>query len=184
MAASAKRWRAAPLGFGKPVLYHSRRPVEAPELAGKARHTALDELLQRADIVVAVLPLSNETRGLMGARQFGLMKSGAIFINGARGAIVQDAALLHALDQGTLRATGLDVFATEPLPLDSPLRTHPKVTALPHIGSATYETRHAIAELACTNLLQALAGERVPFAVRSVQGAADPPASNGAPCSG
>ncbi|MBT9474478.1 D-glycerate dehydrogenase [Polaromonas sp.] len=156
--------RRAALGFGMPVLYHSRRPVDlataSPELVGKATHTPLDELLQRADIVAAVLPLSDETRGLMGERAFGLMKPGAIFINGARGAIVQETALLRALDHGTLRAAGLDVFATEPLPLDSPLRSHPKVTALPHIGSATVETRHAMAVLATSNLLQALAGER------------------------
>lgn len=156
--------RRAALGFGMPVLYHSRRPVDlataSPELAGKATHTPLDALLQRADIVAAVLPLSDETRGLMGERAFGLMKPGAIFINGARGAIVQEDALLRALDHGTLRAAGLDVFATEPLPLDSPLRSHPKVTALPHIGSATFETRHAMAVLATSNLLQALAGER------------------------
>ncbi|MBA3057274.1 MAG: D-glycerate dehydrogenase [Gammaproteobacteria bacterium] len=156
--------RRAALGFGMPVLYHSRHPVdlaqELPALAGKARHTPLDELLQRADIVAAVLPLSSETRRLMGAREFALMKPGAIFVNGARGAIVQEEALLAALDHGTLRAAGLDVFATEPLPLDSPLRTHPKVTALPHIGSATFETRQAMAALATSNLLQALAGER------------------------
>jgi gluconate 2-dehydrogenase len=160
--------RRAALGFGMPVLYHSRHPVdlahELPELAGKAVHTPLDDLLQCADIVAVVLPLSKETRGLMGAREFGLMKPGAIFINGARGAIVQEDALLQALNHGTLRAAGLDVFATEPLPLDSPLRLHPKVTALPHIGSATFETRQAMALLATTNLLQALAGER-PVAV-------------------
>ncbi|MDB5928992.1 MAG: D-isomer specific 2-hydroxyacid dehydrogenase, NAD-binding protein, partial [Polaromonas sp.] len=160
--------RRAALGFGMPVLYHSRRPVDlaqaAPDLAGKALHTPLDELLRRADIVAAVLPLSGQTRGLMDAREFGLMKPGAIFINGGRGATVQEDALLDALDQGTLRAAGLDVFATEPLPLDSALRAHPKVTALPHIGSATFETRHAMAVLATTNLLQALAGER-PLAV-------------------
>jgi len=68
-------------------------------------------------------------------------------------------ALLEALDQGTLRAAGLDVFATEPLPMDSPLRTHPRVTPLPHIGSATHETRRAMAELATENLLTALDGE-------------------------
>lgn len=156
--------RRAALGFGMPVLYHNRRPIdvakESPELAGKVTHTALDDLLSRADIVAAVLPLSAETRGLMGAREFGLMKPGAIFVNGARGAIVQEDALLNALDHGILRAAGLDVFATEPLPMDSPLRTHPKVTALPHIGSATFETRHAMAVLATSNLLQALAGER------------------------
>jgi gluconate 2-dehydrogenase len=166
--------RRAALGFGMPVLYHSRRPVDlarqAPELAGKAAHTPLDELLQRADIVAAVLPLSNETRGLMGAREFALMKPGAIFINGGRGATVQEEALLHALDHGTLRAAGLDVFATEPLPMDSPLRTHPQVTALPHIGSATFETRHAMAVLATTNLLQALAGERPTAVFETVAG--------------
>ncbi|MDB5938350.1 MAG: D-isomer specific 2-hydroxyacid dehydrogenase, NAD-binding protein [Polaromonas sp.] len=156
--------RRAALGFGMPVLYHSRRPVDlasdAPDLSGKAAHTPLDELLARADIVAAVLPLSPATRGLMGAREFGLMKPGAIFVNGGRGATVDETALLQALDHGSLRAAGLDVFATEPLPLDSPLRTHPQVTALPHIGSATLETRHAMAELATTSLLQALAGQR------------------------
>jgi phosphogluconate 2-dehydrogenase len=160
--------RRAALGFGMPVLYHSRHGVDltaaAPELAGKAIHTPMDELLQRADIVAVVLPLSKATRGLMGEREFALMKPGAIFVNGARGAIVQETALLNALDHGTLRAAGLDVFATEPLPLDSPLRTHPKVTALPHIGSATFETRHAMAEMASTNLLLALAGE-TPLAI-------------------
>lgn len=160
--------RRGALGFGMPVLYHSRRPVDlqtqAPELVGRARHRPLDALLQQADIVALVLPLTPDTRGLMDARAFGRMKPGAIFINGARGAIVQEDALLHALDHGTLRAAGLDVFATEPLPLDSPLRKHPKVTALPHAGSATHETRHAMAEMATTNLLQALAGQ-VPRAV-------------------
>ena len=156
--------RRAALGFGMPVLYHARRAVDlaaqAPELQGRARHTPLNDLLANSDIVVAMLPLSNETRGLMGAFEFGRMKPGAIFINGGRGATVQEDALRHALDHGTLRAAGLDVFATEPLPMNSPLRTHPKVTALPHIGSATLETRHAMAVLATSNLLQALAGER------------------------
>lgn len=158
--ALAKR---AALGFGMPVLYHARRPVsleqDCPELLGKAIPTPLDDVLRQADIVALVLPLSEHTRGLIGAREFGLMKPSAIFINGARGPIVDEAALLEALNSGGLRAAGLDVFATEPLPLDSPLRTHPKVTALPHIGSATFETRHAMATLATTNLLLALSGQ-------------------------
>jgi len=166
--------RRAALGFGMPVLYHSRNPVNLrasePALTGKALHTPVDDLLARADIVVATLPLSDETRGFMGAAQFARMKPGAIFINGGRGATVQEDALLNALDNGHLRAAGLDVFATEPLPLDSPLRTHPRVTALPHIGSATFETRHAMAVLATSNLLQALAGER-PEAVFGASGA-------------
>ncbi len=156
--------RRAALGFAMPVLYHNRRPVDVPELAGRAKHVPLDDLLGQADIVAVTLPLNDETRGLMGEREFALMKPGAIFVNGARGAIVQEQALLGALDRGTLRAAGLDVFATEPLPANSPLRAHPKVTCLPHIGSATHETRHAMAELATTNLLKALAGE-APIAV-------------------
>ena len=165
--------RRAALGFGMPVLYHSRNPVNLratePALTGKALHTPVDELLARADIVVATLPLSDETRGFMDAQKFAQMKPGAIFINGGRGATVQEDALLNALDNGHLRAAGLDVFATEPLPMDSPLRTHPRVTALPHIGSATFETRHAMAVLATRNLLQALAGE-TPGAVFDTSG--------------
>ena len=156
--------RRAALGFGMPVLYHARRPVDlaaqAPELRGRATHTPLDELLARSDIVLAMLPLTDATRGMIDAAFFARMKPGASFINGGRGATVNEDALLHALDHGTLRAAGLDVFAKEPLPADSPLRTHPRVTPLPHIGSATHETRHAMAELATTNLLQVLAGEK------------------------
>jgi gluconate 2-dehydrogenase len=156
--------RRGALGFGMPVLYHSRRPVDlatqAPELQGRATHTPLDELLARSDIVLAMLPLTDATRGMIDAGFFARMKPGAAFINGGRGATVNEEALLHALDHGTLRAAGLDVFAKEPLPTDSALRIHPRVTPLPHIGSATHETRYAMAELATTNLLQVLAGEK------------------------
>jgi gluconate 2-dehydrogenase len=164
--------RRAALGFGMPVLFHNRSVVnvaeDAPELYGKVTSVAMDDLLQRADIIAVVLPLSDATRSLIGAREFALMKPGAIFVNGARGAIVHEPALLHALNHGTLRAAGLDVFATEPLPQNSPLRTHPKVTALPHIGSATHETRYAMAKMATSNLLLALSG-KLPLAVFSAQ---------------
>ena len=160
--------RRAALGFGMPVLYHARRPVDlamqAPTLLGHARHTPLGELLAHSDFVVSMLPLSDSTRSLIDARVFAAMKPGAVFINGGRGATVDEIALLAALDHGSLRAAGLDVFAIEPLPLSSPLRTHSRVTALPHVGSATHETRYAMAELATTNLLRALAGERPPVA--------------------
>lgn len=155
--------RRAALGFGMDVLYHSRRPVDLSEsvdsadLAGRVAHRTLDELLAQSDTVALTLPLTAESQGLMNAERFQAMKPGAIFINGSRGGIVEEPALLAALDSGHLRAAGLDVFATEPLPLDSPLRLHPRVTALPHIGSATHETRAAMAELATSNLLHALA---------------------------
>jgi len=152
--------RRAALGFGMEVLYVNEAAAEPPDLVGRATRTDLDDALRRADIVAVTLPLTDGTRGLMGPHEFALMKPGAIFVNGARGQIVQEDALLAALDSGHLRAAGLDVFATEPLPQDSPLRCHPRVTALPHIGSATHETRRAMAELATCNLLDALAGRQ------------------------
>ncbi len=151
--------RRAALGFGMPVLYFD--PLAAPpaELQGRAERAPLERLLREADIVVSTLPLSDDTRGLMNAAAFAAMKPGAVFVNGSRGGIVDEAALIDALDRGMLRAAGLDVFAIEPLPIDSPLRTHPKVTPLPHAGSATHETRRQRAELATDNLLRVLAGE-------------------------
>jgi len=88
------------------------------------------------------------------------MKPGAIFINNRRGAIMQEAALPDALNCENLRAARLDVFATEPLPMDSTLRLDSKITALAHMGSATFETRHAVVVRATTHRLQALAGGR------------------------
>ncbi|MEY5099111.1 MAG: putative 2-Ketogluconate-6-phosphate reductase [Pseudomonadota bacterium] len=152
--------RRAALGFGMKVVYVNDCEIDVAGLAGHVRRAPLDEALACADIVCVTLPLTDETRGLMGAREFGLMKRGAFFVNGARGPIVQEDALLAALDSGHLQGAGLDVFAKEPLPLDSPLRTHARVTPLPHIGSATHETRRAMAELATDNLLAALDGQR------------------------
>jgi gluconate 2-dehydrogenase len=152
--------RRAALGFAMPVLYSNPVAATPPELGGHAVHTNLERLLAESDIVALTVPLTDETRGLMNARRLSAMKRGAILVNGSRGAIVDETALLAALDAGHLKAAGLDVFAVEPLPLDSALRTHPRVTALPHIGSATHETRHAMAEMATTHLLQALAGIR------------------------
>ncbi|WP_321799190.1 D-glycerate dehydrogenase [Caballeronia sp. J97] len=152
--------RRAALGFGMPVLFHDPFDVPVPAmLAGHARRASFSDVLAQADIVALTLPLSDDTRGLMDAQAFAAMKPDAIFVNGSRGAIVREDALLAALDRGHLRAAGLDVFAIEPLAQDSPLRTHPKVTPLPHIGSATHETRRAMAELATDNLLRALDGE-------------------------
>ena len=153
--------RRAALGFGMPVVFHDPFAVQVPaSLAGHAVRASFDDVLARADIVALTLPLSDETRGLMDAQAFAAMKRGAIFVNGSRGAIVREDALLAALDSGHLRAAGLDVFAVEPLAQDSPLRTHPKVTPFPHIGSATHETRRAMAELATDNLLRVLDGEK------------------------
>ncbi|HEX7387307.1 MAG TPA: D-glycerate dehydrogenase [Castellaniella sp.] len=152
--------RRAALGFGMPVIYHSRHPVGSglPSSA-KVSGGSLGDVLERSDFVVVMVPLTAQTRGMLGAEAFARMKPGAILINAARGPIVQESALLEALDSGHLRAAGLDVFDIEPLPLDSRLRDHPRILALPHMGSATHETRTAMADMAVSNLLSVLRGD-------------------------
>jgi glyoxylate reductase len=150
------------VGFAMPILYHNRRPVPALEAQTGAQYRPLDDLLREADIIVVLLPLTDETRGLFGAREFALMKPTAVFVNVARGAIVNEEALYAALEQGRPWAAGLDVFAQEPIGADHPLLSLPNVVALPHIGSATVATRTRMATLAATNLVAALTGQRVP----------------------
>ncbi|WP_019937947.1 D-glycerate dehydrogenase [Bordetella sp. FB-8] len=156
--------RRAALGFAMQVLYTNTGPVQVPELQGKARHVPMDQALAGADIVVSTLPLTPQTRHLINDTTLAQMRPGAFLINGSRGGIVDADALLRALDSGHLRGAGLDVFEPEPLPLDSALRTHPRVTPLPHAGSATHETRRAMAEMAVDNLLALLAGATPPAA--------------------
>lgn len=147
-------------GFGMPVIYHSHSPKPAVEQRFNAQYRSLPELLQQADFVCLTLPLTVETEGLIGAEQFALMRSETIFINISRGKVVDETALIEALRSGQIRAAGLDVFEREPLNPDSPLLQLNNVVATPHIGSATHETREAMATCAVDNLLAALAGER------------------------
>ena len=147
-------------GFGMPVIYHSNTPKPAVEARFNAQYRSLDELLQQADFVCLTLPLTPQTENLMGAEQFALMRPESIFINISRGKVVDEPALINALKQGQIRGAGLDVFVREPLEPTSPLLQLDNVVATPHIGSATYETREAMARCAVDNLLAALAGER------------------------
>ncbi|CRL52430.1 bifunctional glyoxylate/hydroxypyruvate reductase B [Pseudomonas sp. P154a] len=147
-------------GFGMPVIYHSHSPKPAVEARFNAQYRSLTELLQQADFICLTLPLTAETEGLIGAEEFALMRPESIFINISRGKVVDEAALIEALRTGQIRAAGLDVFEREPLQLDSPLMTLNNVVATPHMGSATHETREAMARCAVDNLLMALAGER------------------------
>lgn len=150
--------RRAALGFRMQVLYASRSANPDAEAQYGARRVALDALLASADFVCVQVPLTPDTRHLIGAPELAKMKRGAILINASRGPVVDEAALVDALRAGTLRAAGLDVFEREPLPADSPLLSLPNVVALPHIGSATHETRHAMARCAAENLIAALDG--------------------------
>jgi gluconate 2-dehydrogenase len=152
--------RRAHHGFGMPIIYHNRRPDPEAEQALSARYVSKEALLAQADFLCVMLPLTKETEQAMGAREFALMKPSAIFINASRGKVVDEAALVHALQQKIIYAAGLDVFEQEPVSIDSPLLKMPNVVALPHIGSATFETRFAMAELAVDNLIAGLRGER------------------------
>jgi phosphogluconate 2-dehydrogenase len=147
-------------GFGMPVIYHSHSPKPAVEQRFNAQYRSLTELLQQADFICLTLPLTAETEGLIGAEEFALMRPESIFINISRGKVVDETALIEALRTGQIRAAGLDVFEREPLQTDSPLLTLNNVVATPHMGSATHETREAMAKCAVDNLLMALAGER------------------------
>lgn len=151
--------RRGHFGFNMPVVYSGNSRKAALEAELKAAFLPLDELLAQADFVCLVVPLSDKTRHLIGARELGLMKKSAFLINISRGAVVDEPALIEALQNGTIRGAGLDVYAREPL-ADSPLFALKNAVTLPHIGSATGETRQAMAERAMDNLTAALKGER------------------------
>ncbi|MGN8277905.1 2-hydroxyacid dehydrogenase [Pseudomonas sp. SMN5] len=147
-------------GFGMPVIYHSHSPKPAVEQRFNARYCDLETLLRQANFVCLTLPLTKETEGLIGAQAFAQMRPETIFINISRGKVVDESALIDALRNGQIRGAGLDVFEREPLGADSPLLQMDNVVATPHMGSATHETREAMARCAVDNLLAALAGER------------------------
>ncbi|WP_085598350.1 MULTISPECIES: D-glycerate dehydrogenase [unclassified Pseudomonas] len=147
-------------GFGMPVIYHSNHPKPAVEQRFGARYRSLEQLLQEADFICLTLPLTPQTQGLIGAREFALMRPESIFINISRGKVVDEAALIQALQERRIRGAGLDVFEREPLDHHSPLLQLSNVVATPHIGSATFETREAMARCAVDNILAALAGDR------------------------
>lgn len=152
--------RRGAAGFGMRVLYHSSRPKPDVDARYDAQYRDLDDLLAEADYVCLTVPLNASTEGLIGARELALMKPESILVNIARGRVVDEAALVEALQARRIRGAGLDVFVQEPLSVDSPLLGLDNVVATPHIGSATHETREAMARCAVDNLLEALAGRR------------------------
>jgi gluconate 2-dehydrogenase len=154
--AVAKR---AHFGFDMNVIYYNRSAKPEAEQQLNARRCSLNEVLKEADFVCNVLPLTPETYHIINRDALAKMKPSAFFINGGRGASVDEAALVEALKSGVIKGAGLDVFEKEPLPMNSELLTLPNVIALPHIGSATHETRYEMSKLAVENLLAALNGD-------------------------
>lgn len=168
---SAVARRAA--GFNMPVLYTSRAPHAALDAAG-GRRVPLRELLAQADFVSLHVALTPETRTLIGAAELALMKPDAFLINTSRGAVVDEAALIRALSSGAIAGAGLDVFADEPR-IPRELLALPNVVCLPHVGSATRETRSRMAIVAAENVLACLRGQRPPNPVNRVDRAANQP---------
>lgn len=156
--ATARRARA----FGMEIVYQSRSEID-PGIAAElgARRVELDELLSVSDVVSLHCPYGPATHHLIGAEQLAAMKDSAYLVNTARGPIVDEAALASALKEGRIAGAGLDVYEHEP-------RVHPElleldnVVLLPHLGSATVETRTAMAVLAAENVLAVLGGQRPP----------------------
>lgn len=146
-------------GFNMKVLYHNRtRKLEA-EQQNNFTYVELETLLQESDFVVILTPLTPETKRMIGKKELGLMKETSALINVARGGIVDEQSLYDALLNKRIWAAGLDVFETEPVPLDHPLLTLPNVTVLPHIGSASIHTRLAMMQINAKAIENVLEGQ-------------------------
>ena len=146
--AVAKRAR----GFNMEVLYHNRTRKETAEKEIGVQYCSFDVLVERADFVVSLLPLTDDTADKFNHSVFKKMKDSAIFINVSRGGVVDEAALFEALKHGTIKAAGLDVFKDEPIKSDHPFTSLPNAVLLPHIGSATIATRENMIKLCLDNI--------------------------------
>jgi gluconate 2-dehydrogenase len=144
-------------GFNMNILYHNRREKIEVAQQFNAQYKSLEDLLEQSDFVVTAVDLNQQSQALIGAAELKLMQKHAIFINISRGSVVDEQALIDALTNQQIFAAGLDVYQKEPL-AESPLFQLENVVTLPHIGSATAETRKKMAELAYQNLIDALAG--------------------------
>jgi len=150
--------------FGCDVAYWSRsRHDDAP-----VPYAELDDLLAASDVVVLVIALGPQTRGLLDAARLARLKPGALLVNGARGPLVDEQALTAALLGGALGGAALDVFDVEPLPADSPLRSAPNVLLSPHMAGSTGEAALRILGQSTANLRRVLAGEPVADVVNGV----------------
>lgn len=157
-SAIAKR---AYFGFDMNILYHNRSRKEEAERTYSAVYCTLDELLAQSDFVCVMTPLTLETKGLIGRGELEKMKKSAILINASRGPVVDESALIAALKSGEILAAGLDVFEKEPVDEDNPLLEMENVVTLPHIGSATEETRKKMAMLAAENVVAGVTGGKL-----------------------
>ncbi len=149
------------LAFGMDVVAWSANLTDERAAEVGARRVDLDDLLQMSDVVSVHLKLSDRTRGLLGARELGLLKPTAILVNTSRGPIVDEAALVDVLRAGRIHGAGLDVYDTEPLPADSPLRELRRAVLTPHLGYVTARTYEVFWPDAVEDVAAWLRGEPV-----------------------
>jgi len=148
-------------GFNMKVVYTANSAKPEFEKATGATYLPLDDLLRTADFISLHVPLTPKTKYLIGEREFGIMKKTAILVNTARGPVVDEKALAKALQTGQIWGAGLDVYEREPIVEDALLGLHNAVL-VPHLGSATFETRENMGFMAADNILKALGGEVPP----------------------
>lgn len=146
-------------GFDMNIQYHNRSRKKDAEERLQARYVSFEELLETSDFVVTVVPHTKETDKLFNQAAFEKMKSSAIFINISRGKVVDEEALVHALKTREIQAAGLDVFEEEPIRADHPLVGLKNTVCLPHIGSASVETRTKMVGLCMDNILAVVTGK-------------------------
>jgi D-3-phosphoglycerate dehydrogenase len=153
--------------LGCAVSYWSRRRRDPQETAGAA-YQELDELVSTSDVLVNVVALTPETRGLLSAQRLASMPRGAFLVNASRGGIVDEDAVAAALRDGRLAGAAFDVYAVEPLPADSPLRAAPNILLTPHTGGSTAQTIPRLIEGVVANIRRAVSGEPVHDVVNAV----------------
>jgi glyoxylate reductase len=150
--------RRAHFGFGMRVIYHNRTRNERAEVEVEATWVPFDDLLAESDVVSIHAPGTPETLRRFDRAAFAAMKRSSILVNVARGSIVDEDALIDALERGLIAGAGLDVYSAEPNVPAALIQMQDRVVLTPHLGSATQETRHAMAALAVENVLAVLAG--------------------------
>jgi len=152
-------------GFPLKVIYHDLLRREDYEDEYDVEYVGFDELLERSDILTVHVDLNPSSRSIFGVNEFEKMKPTSVIVNTSRGPVVNESALIDALREGKIGGAALDVFETEPTPLDNPLLSMPNVLVTPHIASASWETRRKMAVRSTGNVLSYLKGERPPHIV-------------------
>ena len=152
-------------GFDMPIIYHNRTRNEKAESELGATYVSLEELLSTADFVTLNMPLTDETRKMIGSEQLALMKPTATLVNIGRGGTVDHEALLETMRSQRIHAAALDVTDPEPLPRDHALNSLDNVIIMPHLGSASEQTRDAMAKMAAAHLMAGLEGRELPHRI-------------------